>query len=201
MTCGHPLLECACGLNILRTEKRKRRSCAISSHRRNAPHPKRRSDAEDASRRLVCCARNSRSLRTGQGKQVGGEHCGQRAACGVIAALSGRRAALLRKGARALNECRHRVVTSSGNFTTGVRGLPNAEREIERAVVTHRLHSLPFRHRARARAKSSCSKAFAIRSISAGLAPTATATSRQCETATPTSRMTPRSSIISSSCR
>jgi hypothetical protein len=67
---------------------------AISSHRRIAPHPKGRSNAEDASRRLVCSARNARPMRAGQGKEVGGERCGKRAACGVIAALSGRRAAL-----------------------------------------------------------------------------------------------------------
>ena len=34
---------------------------------------------------------------TGQGKEIGGKRCGKRAACGVIAALSGRRAALYAK--------------------------------------------------------------------------------------------------------
>lgn len=49
---------------------------AISSHRRNAPHPKGRSEAEDASHRLVCSARNARREAAGQGKEVGGERCG-----------------------------------------------------------------------------------------------------------------------------
>ena len=49
---------------------------AISSHRRNAPHPKGRSNAEDASRRLVCSARNARREAAGQGKEVGGKRCG-----------------------------------------------------------------------------------------------------------------------------
>ncbi len=39
---------------------------AILSHRPNAPHPKGRSKAEDASRRLVCSARNGRPIRAGE---------------------------------------------------------------------------------------------------------------------------------------
>jgi hypothetical protein len=41
----------------------------------------------------------------GQGKEVGEERCGKRAACGVIAALSGRRAALSRKETAAYFYC------------------------------------------------------------------------------------------------
>ena len=45
----------------------------------------------------ICSARNARREAAGQGKEVGEERCGQRAACGGIAALSGRRAALSKR--------------------------------------------------------------------------------------------------------
>ena len=62
------------------------------SRGRIAPHPKGRSKAKNVSRRLLWRARNARRLSVGQGKEVGGKRCGKRAACGDIAALSGRRA-------------------------------------------------------------------------------------------------------------
>ncbi|BDV36449.1 hypothetical protein SS37A_39790 (plasmid) [Methylocystis iwaonis] len=73
---------------------------AIRSHGRIAPHPKGRSKAKNAPRRLLWVARNARSASVGQGKEVGGERCGKRAVCGDIAALSGRRAALSKKSCR-----------------------------------------------------------------------------------------------------
>jgi len=46
---------------------------------------------------MTCLVRAECPACAGQGKEVGGKRCVKQAACGVIAALSGRRAALYAK--------------------------------------------------------------------------------------------------------
>ena len=91
---------------------------------RAAPEGSKRSEERFPANCL--CARNARSVSVGQGKEVGGERCGKRAACGDIAALSGRRAALSKSQRRGVlkslppraNRPRRRVGRRARNLST-----------------------------------------------------------------------------------